>query len=54
MLPETKKDRLKIYKKILFNKKQLHFSLEEIKLVNKTHIKKIEDIYQIKSNTKKL
>ena len=54
MLPETKKDRLKIYKKILFKKKQLHFSLEEIKLVNKTHIKKIEDIYQIKSNTKKL
>ena len=54
MLPETKKDRLKIYKKILFNKKQLHFSLEEIKLVNKTDIKKIEDIYQIKSNTKKL
>ena len=54
LLPETKKDRLKIYKKILFNKKQLHFSLEEIKLVNKTHIKKIEDIYQIKSNTKKL
>ena len=54
MLPETKKDRLKIYKKILFNKKQLHFSLEEIKLINKTHIKKIEDIYQIKSNTKKL
>tara|TARA_B110000977_G_C10973468_1_gene453228 strand:+ start:350 stop:739 length:390 start_codon:yes stop_codon:yes gene_type:complete len=52
MLPETKKDRLKIYKKILFNKKQLHFSLEEIKLVNKTDIKKIEDIYQIKSNTK--
>lgn len=54
MLPETKKDRLKIYKKILFNKKRLHFSLEEIKLVNKTDIKKIEDIYQIKSNTKKL
>jgi|TARA_B110000093_G_C12946527_1_gene400410 sporadic carbohydrate cluster protein (TIGR04323 family) len=54
MLPETKKDRLKIYKKILFNKKQLHFSLEEIKLENKTDIKKIEDIYQIKSNTKKL
>ena len=54
MLPEIKKDRLKIYKKILFNKKQLHFSLEEIKLENKTDIKKIEDIYQIKSNTKKL
>lgn len=54
MLPEVKKDRLKIYEKILLNKKQLHFSLEEIKLVKKVDIKKIEDIYQIKSNSKKL
>jgi len=54
MLPEIKNDRLKIYKKIIHNKKQLHFSLEEIKLVNEVDIKKIESIYQIKSNSKKL
>jgi sporadic carbohydrate cluster protein (TIGR04323 family) len=54
MLPDIKNDRLKIYKKIIHNKKQLHFSLEEIKLVNEVDIKKIESIYQIKSNSKKL
>ena len=54
MLPENKKDRHKIYDKIHNNKKQLHFSLEEIKLIKSVDIKKIEDIYQIKNSSKKL
>ena len=35
MLPDNKKDRYKIYDKIILNKKELHFALEEIKLKKK-------------------
>lgn len=54
MLPDNQKDRFKIYKKIISNEKKLHFALEEIQLNSKKDIQKIENIYQIKKNSKKL
>ena len=54
MLPENKKDRYKIYDKIILNKKELHFALEKIRLEKRKDIQKIENIYQIKKNSKKL
>ena len=47
-LPEEKKIRLKIYKKILSLKKEIHFSVEGLKISNQKEAKKIEDIWQIK------
>lgn len=54
MLPDNKIDRYKIYDKIILNKKQLHFALEEIQLNKKKDIQKIENIYEIKKNSKKV
>ena len=54
MLPDNKKNRYKIYDKIILNKKELHFALEEIQLNKKKDIQKIENIYQIKKSSKKL
>jgi sporadic carbohydrate cluster protein (TIGR04323 family) len=54
MLPDNKINRYKIYNKIILKKKQLHFALEEIQLNKKKDIQKIENIYQIKKNSKKL
>jgi len=54
MLPDNQKDRFKIYKKIISNKKKLHFALEEMQLNSNKDIQKIENIYQIKKNSKKL
>ena len=47
-LPEDKKIRLKVYKKILSLKKEIHFSVEGLKISNRKEAKKIEDIWQIK------
>ena len=47
-LPEDKKIRLKVYKKILSLKKEMHFSVEGLKISNRKEAKKIEDIWQIK------
>ena len=54
MLPDNKINRYKIYNKVILKKKQLHFALEEIQLIKKKDIQKIENIYQIKKNSKKL
>lgn len=54
MLPDNKINRYKIYNKVILKKKQLHFALEEIQLNKKKDIQKIENIYQIKKNSKKL
>jgi sporadic carbohydrate cluster protein (TIGR04323 family) len=47
-LPEDKKYRSKVYKKILKFKKEIHFSVEGLKITKKQDIKKIEDIWMIK------
>jgi sporadic carbohydrate cluster protein (TIGR04323 family) len=47
-LPEDKKLRLKVYKKILKLKKEIHFSVEGLKISNQDDVKKIENIWEIK------
>lgn len=47
-LPEDKKSRLKVYKKILKLKKEIHFSVEGLKISNQDDVKKIENIWEIK------
>ena len=47
-LPENKKSRLKIYKEILKMKKEIHFSVEGLKISTQKEVKKIEDIWLIK------
>ena len=41
---------MKIYKKIIKLKKELHFVVEDIKMNNKNDIKDIENIINIKAN----
>ena len=47
-LPENKQQRLKIYKKILDLKKEIHFSVENLKIVKKKDIEKIENIWMVR------
>ena len=47
-LPEDKKMRFKIYKKILTLKKEIHFSVENLKICTSEDVKKIEDIWLVK------
>ena len=47
-LPEDTKLRLKVYKKILKLKKEIHFSVEGLKISNQDDVKKIENIWEIK------
>lgn len=47
-LPEDKKYRTKIYKKVLNLKKEMHFSVEGLKIAKRQDIKKIEDIWMVK------
>ena len=47
-LPENKQQRLKVYKKILDLKKEIHFSVEGLKISNQDDVKKIENIWEIK------
>tara|TARA_B100000401_G_C52633031_1_gene637002 strand:- start:372 stop:803 length:432 start_codon:yes stop_codon:yes gene_type:complete len=47
-LPQKKNKRLRIYKKILFKKKELHFSVENLKLRSPDDIDKLEDIWSVK------
>jgi len=47
-MPKVKKDRLKIFNKILDQKKEILFSVESIKLSSKKDIVKVEDIWTIK------
>ena len=52
MLPETQ-DLEKNYNLFLKSKKNLHFALEEIVLINLSSIKEIENIIKINKNSKK-
>jgi len=47
-LPEDKKSRLKIYKEIIKMKKEIHFSVEGLKITTPKEAKKVEDIWLIK------
>jgi len=47
-LPEKKESRLKIYKKIIKLKKEMHFSVESLKISKKKDIEKIENIWMVK------
>ena len=47
-LPENKKLRSEVYKKIIKLKKELHFSLENLKIVKSKDIERIENIRSIK------
>lgn len=49
-LPKDKKLRESIYKKIVLNKKELHFALENLKIKDKDEANEIEKIFLIKSN----
>ena len=47
-LPENIKQRKKVYNIIKKNKKEIHFSLEQMKMINKNDLEKIEEIWKIK------
>lgn len=47
-LPEDKNLREKVYKKVLDMKKEIHFSVEGLKIVSAKDIEKIENIWLIK------
>ena len=47
-LPENKKLRSEVYKKIIKLKKELHFSVENLKIVKSKDIERIENIWFIK------
>ena len=49
-LPENKTLRNKVYNKIIKLKKELHFSVEGLKIVNSKDIEKIENIWCIKQS----
>ena len=49
-LPENKTLRNKVYNKIIKSKKELHFSVEGLKIVNSKDIEKIENIWCIKQS----
>lgn len=47
-LPIDNKEREKLYKKILSEKKEIHFCVENLKISNISEVEKIENIWQIK------
>ena len=47
-LPEDKNLRLKVYKKILDLKKEIHFSVEDLKITTIEDVEKIENIWQVR------
>ena len=47
-MPKIKKNRLKIFKKILKKKKEIHFSVENLKICKVDDIENIENIWKIK------
>ena len=47
-LPEQEKLRFKIYNKIIKLKKEIHFSVEGLKITSKKDIEKIENLWLIK------
>ena len=49
-LPENQKSRLKIYKRIINLKKEIHFAVESLKIKKQEDIKKIEEISLIKQS----
>ena len=49
-LPKNEKLRLKIYKKILNNKKEIHFSVEGLKIKSKKDIEKLESIWSVRQS----
>lgn len=49
-LPENQKSRLKIYKRIINLKKEIHFAVESLKITKQEDIKKIEEIWLIKQS----
>ena len=49
-LPEDEKLRKKIYKRIINLKKEIHFSVEGLKISKQKDISKIEDIWMVKKS----
>jgi len=49
-LPEDKKLRKKIYKRIINLKKEMHFSVEGLKISKQKDINKIEDIWMVRQS----
>ena len=49
-LPEDEKLRSKVYKKILKLKKEMQFSVENLKICTQEDVKKIEDIWLVKQS----
>lgn len=49
-LPEKKNFRIKIYKKILKLKKEIHFSVEGLKISSQKDIDKIENIWLVRQS----
>ena len=49
-LPRSEKLRSKIYKKILNNKKEMHFSVEGLKIKSKKDIDKLESIWSVRQS----
>ncbi len=49
-LPENKKLRFKVYNKVIKSKKELHFSVEGLKVIKKKDIERIENIWRIKQS----
>ena len=49
-LPENQKSRLKIYKRIINLKKEIHFAVESLKITKQEDIKRIEEIWLIKQS----
>ena len=47
-LPEKDRLRNSIYKRIISQKKEIHFSVEELKIATKEDCRKIEDIWLVK------
>ena len=49
-LPRNEKLRLKIYKKILNSKKEMHFSVEGLKIKSKKDVDKLESIWSVRQS----
>ena len=50
LLPEDKNLRLKVYKKILGLKKEIHFSVESLKIVTPEDVEKVENIWLVRQS----
>jgi len=49
-LPEDQNARAKVYKKILDLKKEIHFSVESLKIARQGDVEKIENIWLVKQS----